>query len=128
MAYNSIKNNYYKLLIYILIILLLLMLYLGSTNLVEGNTCMNTTDSIVNGGLLNIISSFFLSNLNKSGSFIFPLKLNVLATLNLKEGLVVELSSKPILFTIFILGIKQKEFFLHIDAMNWISQVLVLSS
>ena len=32
------------------------MLYLGSTNLIEGNTCMNTTDSIVNGGLLNIIS------------------------------------------------------------------------
>ncbi len=51
-----IKNNYYILLIYTLTVLILLMLYLGSTNLVEGNTCMDTTDSVVDGGLLNIIS------------------------------------------------------------------------
>jgi|LauGreStaDraftv2_3_1035109.scaffolds.fasta_scaffold34134_2 hypothetical protein len=63
MAYKIIKNNYYKLLIYILILLLLLMLYLGSNNLVEGNTCMDTTDSVVNGGLLNIISCSKTNNI-----------------------------------------------------------------
>ena len=47
------NNNYYKLVIYVLIIALLLMLYLGSTNLIEGNTCMNDMSS---SGLLNIIS------------------------------------------------------------------------
>jgi len=47
------KNIYYKLVIYVLIIALLLMLYLGSTNLIEGNTCMNDMSS---SGLLNIIS------------------------------------------------------------------------
>jgi len=43
----------YKLLIYVLIILILLILYLGSYNLIEGNTCMNNSSS---SSLLNIIS------------------------------------------------------------------------
>jgi len=51
-----IKNNYYILLIYTLTVLILLMLYLGSYNLVEGNTCMDDTESLANTGLLNIIN------------------------------------------------------------------------
>ena len=49
-----IKNYYY--IIYTLIVLILLMLYLGSYNLVEGNTCMADT------GLLNIINCTNNSN------------------------------------------------------------------
>ena len=60
-----VKTNktYYKVLIYTLIIALLLMLYLGSTSLIEGNTCM---DEVETGGLLNTISC--LSNYNTSNN------------------------------------------------------------
>lgn len=55
----KINKTYYKLLIYTLIIALLLMLYLGSSNLIEGNTCMNEVET---GGLLNTVSC--MSNYN----------------------------------------------------------------
>ena len=60
-----VKTNktYYKVLIYTLITALLLMLYLGSTSLIEGNTCM---DQVGTGGLLNTISC--LSNYNTSNN------------------------------------------------------------
>jgi hypothetical protein len=68
----KISKTYYKLLIYTLIIALLLMLYLGSTNLIEGNTCMDEEET---GSLLNIISctnSYNTSNNNNNaGSSIF---------------------------------------------------------
>ena len=51
-----IKNNYYTLVIYTLITLILLILYLGSTNLIEGNTCMDSSSSLARTGLLNIIN------------------------------------------------------------------------
>jgi hypothetical protein len=79
MAYK-INNNYYKLIIYILITLLLLMLYLGSTNLVEGNTCMDTTDSVVDGGLLNIISC---SKTNNTASTTTVIDMSSICTNNL---------------------------------------------
>ena len=78
MAYKI--NYYYKLIIYILITLLLLMLYLGNTNLVEGNTCMDTTDSVVNGGLLNIISC---SNNNTTTSTTTVIDMSSICTNNL---------------------------------------------
>ena len=46
------------------------MLYLGNTNLVEGNTCMDTTDSVVNGGLLNIISCSKNNNITNTTTVI----------------------------------------------------------
>ena len=55
----------YKLLIYILIILILLMLYLGSYNLVEGNTCMNPEGI---SGLLNTISCSNNANRNNEST------------------------------------------------------------
>lgn len=60
-----VKTNktYYKVLIYTLITALLLMLYLGSTSLIEGNTCM---DKVETSGLLNTISC--LSNYNTSNN------------------------------------------------------------
>jgi hypothetical protein len=57
------KLSIYKLLIYTLIIALLLMLYLGSTNLIEGNTCINEVDT---NGLLNTISC--MSNYNSTNN------------------------------------------------------------
>lgn len=62
----KINKTYYKLLIYTLIIALLLMLYLGSTNLIEGNTCIDEEET---GSLLNIISctnSYNTSNNNNN--------------------------------------------------------------
>ena len=68
----KINKTYIKLLIYTLIIALLLMLYLGSTNLIEGNTCMNEAET---GGLLNTISCMTdyntSNNNNNAGSSIF---------------------------------------------------------
>jgi hypothetical protein len=43
----------YKLVIYVLIILIILILYLGSYNIIEGNSCMNNSST---SSLLNIIS------------------------------------------------------------------------
>jgi len=43
----------YKLVIYVLIILIILILYLGSYNIIEGNSCMNNSST---SNLLNIIS------------------------------------------------------------------------
>jgi hypothetical protein len=57
------KLSIYKLLIYTLIIALLLMLYLGSSNLIEGNTCINEVDT---NGLLNTISC--MSNYNSGNN------------------------------------------------------------
>lgn len=57
------KLSIYKLLIYTLIIALLLMLYLGSYNLIEGNTCM---DEVETGGLLNTVSC--MSNYNSGNN------------------------------------------------------------
>jgi|LakMenEpi03Aug12_release.lakeMendotaPanAssembly.Ray.scaffolds.fasta_scaffold41249_4 hypothetical protein len=57
------KLSIYKLLIYTLIIALLLMLYLGSSNLIEGNTCINEVDT---NGLLNTISC--MSNYNSTNN------------------------------------------------------------
>lgn len=57
------KLSIYKLLIYTLIIALLLMLYLGSTNLIEGNTCM---DEVETNGVLNTISC--MSNYNSGNN------------------------------------------------------------
>jgi|UniRef100_A0A6C0CCW1 hypothetical protein len=69
---SKINKTYYKLVIYTLIIALLLMLYLGSTNLIEGNTCM---DEVETGGLLNTISCMSnhntSNNNNNAGSSIF---------------------------------------------------------
>jgi hypothetical protein len=66
------KLSIYKLLIYTLIIALLLMLYLGSTNLIEGNTCINEVDT---NGLLNTISCMSnynsTNNNNNAGASIF---------------------------------------------------------
>ena len=68
----KINKTYIKLLIYTLIIALLLMLYLGSTSLIEGNTCMNEVET---GGLLNTISCMAdyntSNNNNNAGSSIF---------------------------------------------------------
>ena len=55
----------YKILIYTLIVLILLILYLGSTNLIEGNTCMNNSSS---SGLLNIISCNNNNNNNNNNT------------------------------------------------------------
>jgi hypothetical protein len=60
------KLTIYKLLIYTLITALLLILYLGSTNLIEGNTCINEVET---NGLLNTIScmsSYNTSNNNNN--------------------------------------------------------------
>jgi competence protein ComGC len=57
------KLSIYKLLIYTLIIALLLMLYLGSSNLIEGNTCINDVDT---NGLLNTVSC--MSNYNSTNN------------------------------------------------------------
>lgn len=65
----KINKTYIKLLIYTLIIALLLMLYLGSTNLIEGNTCMDEADT---GGLLNTIScmgDYNTSNNNNNAGY-----------------------------------------------------------
>ena len=59
----KITKTYYKLLIYTLIIALLLMLYLGNSNLIEGNTCM---DEVETGGLLNTVSC--MSNYNSTNN------------------------------------------------------------
>ena len=56
MLYKIIKNHSYKLVIYALIIFLLLILYLGNHNLIEGNTCNESKESLASSTLLNIIN------------------------------------------------------------------------
>ena len=58
----------YKLVIYALIVLILSILYLGSTNLIEGNTCMNNSSS---SSLLNIISCSNKNNNNNNTNTTF---------------------------------------------------------
>jgi hypothetical protein len=56
MLYKIIKNHSYKLVIYALIIFLLLILFLGNHNLIEGNTCNDSEESLANSTLLDIIN------------------------------------------------------------------------